>query len=359
MIAQVPLPQATHGEHAKRAAVVERVVEELRSQPGVVQAAARAARSSAAGRARSAWRAGPSPRPASGPPRTSPGSPPTTSRPWGSASSRAACSRSATATDAPAVCIVDETFARTHWPGESPLGKRVKFGGLDDADHPWMEVVGRGRPRQELRRRRGVAGRALPAVPAELGERVHAHRPHGRVAAGRWPRGCGRPCAPSTGSSRSTRSARSTRSWPSARPSGGSPRCSSASSRRWPSLLAAVGIYGVMSYAVAQRTQEIGIRMALGAEREHVLRMVLRSGTVLALSGIADRPRRPPSLSPGSSPRSSSRRARPTRRPSRVVPLLLLAVALVASYLPARRAARVDPMVGASLRVRRFAWPDT
>jgi len=108
-------------------------------------------------------------------------------------------------------------------------------------------------------------------------------------------------------------------------------------------VLAAVGIYGVMSYAVAQRTQEIGIRMALGAEREHVLRMVLRSGTVLALSGIgiglvvafalarliaallfetstAD----PPTFS--------------------VVPALLLAVALVASYLPARRAARVDPM---------------
>jgi putative ABC transport system permease protein len=108
-------------------------------------------------------------------------------------------------------------------------------------------------------------------------------------------------------------------------------------------ILAAVGIYGVMSYAVAQRTQEIGIRMALGAERQHVLRMVLRSGTVLALSGIAiglavafalarliaallfeTSTADPPTFS--------------------VVPVLLLAVALVASYLPARRAARVDPM---------------
>ena len=107
--------------------------------------------------------------------------------------------------------------------------------------------------------------------------------------------------------------------------------------------LAAVGIYGVMSYAVSQRTQEIGIRMALGAEREHVLRMVVRSGTLLALAGIAiglavafvlarliaallfeTSTADPPTFS--------------------VVPALLLAVALLASYLPARRAARVDPM---------------
>ena len=109
-------------------------------------------------------------------------------------------------------------------------------------------------------------------------------------------------------------------------------------------LLAAVGIYGVMSYAVAQRTQEIGIRMALGAGQESILQMVMRNGATLALAGVAIGllaafllARLISSLlfqTSASDPPTFS-----------IVPLLLLVVALLASYLPARRAARVDPMV--------------
>jgi putative ABC transport system permease protein len=107
--------------------------------------------------------------------------------------------------------------------------------------------------------------------------------------------------------------------------------------------LAAVGIYGVMSYAVAQRTQEIGIRMALGAEREHVLRMVMRNGTVLALAGIAIGLAAAFALARliAALLFQTSAADPPTFS---VVPILLLGVALLASYLPARRAARVDPM---------------
>jgi putative ABC transport system permease protein len=109
-------------------------------------------------------------------------------------------------------------------------------------------------------------------------------------------------------------------------------------------LLAAVGIYGVMSYAVAQQTQEIGIRMALGAEREHILGMVLRHGSLLAVAGIGIGLLAAFGL--GRTITALLFQTSATDPPTfSVVPVLLMAVALVACYLPARRATRVDPMV--------------
>ncbi|MEO8500077.1 MAG: ABC transporter permease [Vicinamibacteria bacterium] len=109
-------------------------------------------------------------------------------------------------------------------------------------------------------------------------------------------------------------------------------------------LLAALGIFGVMSYAVAQRTREIGIRMAIGAHPSRVMRMILRNAAVLIVSGVGLGLAGALALS-----RSLSGllfNLSPTD-PSTLagVAVLLTGVALLASYLPARQATRVDPLL--------------
>jgi predicted permease len=109
-------------------------------------------------------------------------------------------------------------------------------------------------------------------------------------------------------------------------------------------LLAAIGLYGVLSYAVAQRTGEIGIRMALGAQRRAVTGMILRETGFLIVIGVAAGV--PASLACGRLLQSTLFGLKPADPITLAGALgVMLLVAAVAGYLPARRASRVDPLV--------------
>jgi ABC-type antimicrobial peptide transport system permease subunit len=112
-------------------------------------------------------------------------------------------------------------------------------------------------------------------------------------------------------------------------------------------LLASVGIYGVISYSVAQRVNEIGIRMALGAEKQNIFRMVVGHGLRLALAGLAIGAAAALILTRLLSSFSHLLYGVGTNDPLTftAVSLLLAAVAVLACYVPARRATKVDPMV--------------
>ena len=109
-------------------------------------------------------------------------------------------------------------------------------------------------------------------------------------------------------------------------------------------MLASIGIYGLLAYMVGQRSREIGLRMALGAGRGDVLKLVLQKGVALAIAGTvagliaaALSASFMASLLYGVRPRDPG--------VFMLVPLLLFVVAIAASYIPAWRATKVDPIV--------------
>ena len=244
-------------------------------------------------------------------------------------------------TDAPKVAVINEAMARIYFPGEDPIGKRVALGGRD-GNVDWRTIVGIvGDVRDVSPDRAGEAQMYMPYAQRPLGGMTFvlrsAREPKGLVRDARAAVAAVDPQEPVYGE-------RTMEEVVSA--SLGQPRFRTLLLVLFGALalaLAAVGIYGVMAYSVSQRTQEIGIRMALGAAAGDVLRLVLAQAMRLAAVAVAIglaaalvTSRFLSSLLYGVGAADPATFAG--------VALLLVAVASLAAWVPARRAARVDPI---------------
>jgi putative ABC transport system permease protein len=247
--------------------------------------------------------------------------------------------------DSPAVAVINETMARKFWPNEDPLGKRITPGRSDSTDpNDWITIAGVVRdvrqfeldadPKPQMYLSYRQADFFEPddlVVSTEV-------EPLGLAAAVRkavWEIDKDQPVS-------DIRTMEDILS-------------ESIARQRFSMLLlgifaglalilAAVGIYGVMSYSVAQRTREIGLRMALGAQRGDVVKMVVGQGLKLVLVGVAlglavafVLTRVMASLLFGVSATDPLTFI--------VISLVLVGVALIASFIPARNATKVDPMI--------------
>jgi len=240
------------------------------------------------------------------------------------------------------VTIVDERLAREYWPDEDPIGKRIRFGPPED-NEPWHTIVGVvgevKHQRLDASTRKSVY---LPFAQMPIGGSSLAIRTSGRpqdlIAAVRAQVRELDPDLPLTRVMPMTEVvARSV--W--------QPRLYTALFGVFAAvalILATVGIYGVMSYAVTQRTREIGLRMALGAQKQDVLKLVVGHGVVITAIGVGVGLVAAVALT---RLMSSLLFAVSTTDPITfaAVSMLLAGVALAACFVPARRAAKVDPMV--------------
>jgi putative ABC transport system permease protein len=243
---------------------------------------------------------------------------------------------------APGVIVINEAMAKRYWPDEDPLGRRIKIG-FSNSDAPWLTVVG--------------VTQDVKQGGLDQNPRPEFFRPYNQAA---WPvmtvvvrtasspRAFITPIKQALAKFEPDRAASGIRTMDEA-------IYDSMGSRRFPMMLlvafslvaltlAAVGISGVVAFSVSQRTREIGIRMALGAQKGSVLMLVLKRSMVAALVGVAVglvgslaltrflagllfevKPMDPVVLG--------------------IVAMVLTIVAFVACYLPARRATKVDPMI--------------
>jgi putative ABC transport system permease protein len=245
--------------------------------------------------------------------------------------------------EAPGVALINQTLARQHWPQQDPLGQRINLE-KPERQHAWRVVVGvvgdvrhRGLD-AEVQPEVYVPYDQVPEASVTLVLRT-AIEPSRLAAPARAAVRAVDPDQP-VGEVRTLEQVVA--------------ESDSVGSRRTvlllliafaalAVLLAAVGVYGVISYSVAQRTQEIGVRMALGASSADLVRMVVRQALALALAGIALGTAGALALSRFLT--ALVYQVKPADPGTyAAVALLLMTVALAASYLPARLATRVSPV---------------
>ncbi|MGH9837354.1 MAG: ABC transporter permease [Blastocatellia bacterium] len=249
--------------------------------------------------------------------------------------------------DAPQVALINETMARALWPEQDPLGKRIKFPGSEKDPQPWRTIVGVVAD---------VAQYALDRQPP-----MQIYLPDAQYPASYMTLVVRTASDPSSDPNRFVSAVRNeVRALDKDQAVYGIATLeqlvgASLALRRFSMLLllsfaavalalAVVGIYGVMSYAVTQRTHEIGVRLALGAQARDVLTLVIGQGLKLALGGVGiglavavALTRLMKTLLFGVSATDPLTFG--------VIAVLLASVALLACWIPARRATKVDPLI--------------
>ena len=242
--------------------------------------------------------------------------------------------------NAPRVVVVNETLAHRFWPGENPIGKRLRLGG---ERNPYLEVVGVARDGKYF---------LLGEPPTEYLFVPHSQNYDGKMTliarTSGPPENLAEPIRQEVASLDSELPVYGVKTMPKFLDrilSGPKSIAALATIFGMVALvMAAIGLYGVMNYSVAQRTREVGIRVALGADNGTILRLVLKEGLILVCAGISTGlltalavSRLLGSVLYGISPTDGVTFV--------AIPIVLTVIALLACYVPARRATRVDPMV--------------
>jgi predicted permease len=245
------------------------------------------------------------------------------------------------------VAIVDETLAQTFWPNEDPLGKRLRRGGGRQSQAPWLTIVGVVR---HVRMRTLEAPSRMELYWPQVQNPFNSMSLTIRTT----------PEPMTLANAVQTQVLAVDPQQPVYRIRTMNEFLASSIDRRKLSMLllaifagaalalAAVGIYGITSYTVAQRSQEMGVRMALGASRGGILRLVLGQSLTVAAIGVVAGLIGSIVLTGLLSSMLSSMLFNTTAIDPLTFVLVagvLIAVTVLASYIPARRATRVDPMV--------------